>query len=46
MSLYAQLTALGETAELYTYRNDDHNISSSFGTAMQRSIQFFDTYVK
>lgn len=46
VGLYAQLTALGETAELYTYTNDNHNISSNFSTAMKRSIQFFDTYVK
>ena len=25
---------------------NDHNIASSFGLAMQRSIQFFDQYVK
>ena len=27
-------------------RNDNHNISNSFGTAMQRSVQFFDQHVK
>jgi len=44
--LYAQLLGLGKTAELYTYKDDNHNISNNFGTAMQRSIQFFDQNVK
>lgn len=35
-----------QEAELYTYEGDDHDITSSFGTAMERSIQFFDTHVK
>jgi hypothetical protein len=26
--------------------NDNHNISISFGTAMQRSVEFFDQHVK
>jgi hypothetical protein len=34
------------TAELYTYEGDNHNLSNSFGTAMQRSIEFFDLHVK
>jgi len=37
---------VGKPVELYTYENDNHNISNHFGTAMERSIQFFDTYVK
>jgi fermentation-respiration switch protein FrsA (DUF1100 family) len=44
--LHARLQAAGQTSEVYLYPNDDHNISNSFGTAMQRSIQFFDQYVK
>ena len=32
--------------ELYKYPDDNHNISNSFGTAMQRSIEFFDRFVK
>jgi hypothetical protein len=32
--------------EYYTYEGDNHNISNSFNLAMQRSIGFFDTYVK
>lgn len=44
--LHAQLVEIGKLSELYTYEGDNHNISNSFGTAMQRSIQFFDKYVK
>ncbi len=33
-------------SELYTYEGDDHDITSSFNIAMQRSIDFFDKYVK
>jgi hypothetical protein len=32
--------------ELYLYDNDDHNIATYFSTAMERSLQFFDAYVK
>ncbi len=44
--LYAELQAAGIPAGLYLYENDNHDISAQFATAMQRSIQFFDTYVK
>ena len=44
--LYTRLQEAGKTAELYLYTNDNHNISNSFGTAMQRSVQFFDQHVK
>jgi fermentation-respiration switch protein FrsA (DUF1100 family) len=45
-NLYVQLQETGQTAELYLYPGDNHNISNSFGTAMQRSVQFFDQHVK
>ncbi len=32
--------------EYYIYEGDNHNISANFSTAMQRSIDFFDRYVK
>ena len=35
----------GKTVELYTYPGDDHNISNNFGTAIQRSVDFFDKYL-
>jgi len=44
--LYARLQEAGQASELYLYPNDNHNISNSFGTAMQRSVQFFDQHVK
>lgn len=37
----------GETVELYIYEGADHNLSGQgFGLAMQRSIEFFDKYLK
>lgn len=45
-TLFEQIQAAGLPAELYTYDNDNHNISNFFSTAMERSIQFFDKYVK
>jgi dipeptidyl aminopeptidase/acylaminoacyl peptidase len=44
--LYDEISALDGNIELYKYQGDNHNISNNFGTAMQRSIQFFDKYVK
>jgi dipeptidyl aminopeptidase/acylaminoacyl peptidase len=45
--LYRQLMEAGqETAEFYGYEGDDHNLSVAFSLVMQRSIQFFDRYVK
>jgi hypothetical protein len=32
--------------EFYKYDGDNHNISGYFSTAMQRTIEFFDRYVK
>jgi dipeptidyl aminopeptidase/acylaminoacyl peptidase len=45
-TLQSQIQAVGKPVELYLYENDNHNISANFGTAMERSIQFFDIYVK
>jgi uncharacterized protein len=44
--LYEQLKAAGKTTELYTYPGDNHNISANLNLAMQRSIAWFDKYVK
>ena len=44
--LEAQLTEAGKTVEYYEYPGDDHDITANFGVAMQRSIEFFDKYVK
>ena len=45
-TLYGEMQAAGKTVALYTYPNDNHNISKNFAAAMQRTIQFFDQYVK
>lgn len=44
--LYEQIIAVDGNVELYKYNGDNHNISNNFGTAMQRTIEFFDKYVK
>jgi dipeptidyl aminopeptidase/acylaminoacyl peptidase len=44
--LYAQLLEAGKTAELYTYEGDNHNLSNFFSQAMNRTIAFFDLYLK
>jgi len=45
-TLFEEMKAAGREVELYTYPNDNHNISKNFATAMQRTIAFFDKYVK
>jgi dipeptidyl aminopeptidase/acylaminoacyl peptidase len=44
--LYAEILAVGVPVEFYVYEGDDHDITANFVTAMQRSVDFFDTYVK
>jgi uncharacterized protein len=44
--LYQALQDADKSVELYTYPGDDHNLAQSFGLAMQRTIEFFDKYVK
>ena len=44
--LYDELTAAGKLGELYLYEGDNHNISGNFNIAMQRTIEFFDRYLK
>lgn len=42
-----RLEQAGKSVKYYTYEGADHNISgSSFNIAMQRSIEFFDRYLK
>ena len=36
----------GGSVEMYAYPGDNHNLSGNLATAMQRSIDFFDTHVK
>ncbi len=44
--LYAQMVAAGMPVEFYTYEGDNHNLSGYFATAMNRTIEFFDLYLK
>lgn len=45
-TLYEQMLEGGMPVEYYTYEGDDHNISGFFTLAMNRTIEFFDLYVK
>jgi dipeptidyl aminopeptidase/acylaminoacyl peptidase len=45
-ALYDQIQAVGGSVEFFTYEGDNHDLSNYFSLAMQRSIAFFDTYVK
>lgn len=44
--LYQEILTVGKTAEYYEYPGDDHNIANYFNLAMQRTIEFFDRYLK
>jgi uncharacterized protein len=41
-----QLKAAGKESELYIYEGDDHNLSGNLSIALNRSIEFFDKYLK
>jgi uncharacterized protein len=44
--LHVSLEEAGQRSELYLYPGDNHNISRNFGIAAQRSVAFFDRYLK
>jgi dipeptidyl aminopeptidase/acylaminoacyl peptidase len=44
--LAAQIQAAGKPVESFIYTDDDHNLSANFDSAMQRSLAFFDNYLK
>lgn len=44
--LYGQMIEARRTVYYYEYDGDDHNLSHNFGLAMERTIAFFDAYVK
>lgn len=44
--LAAEMEAANQPVELYLYDGDNHNLVISFWTAMNRSLAFFDRYVK
>jgi dienelactone hydrolase len=45
-ALEKEIIQAGGVVEYFEYKGDDHNISTSFGDAMFRTLQFFDKYVK
>jgi len=45
-TLFAQVQATNQAIDYYQYAGDDHNLSNNFALAMQRSVAFFDQYVK
>lgn len=45
-TLDQQVKDAGQVSELFIYQGDDHNLSQNFSTAMQRSVSFFDKYLK
>jgi len=45
-ALYQQMLAAGIPIEYYEYEGDDHNLAGNFSLAMQRTIEFFDRYLK
>ncbi len=45
-TLYDEMVAVGGPVEFFSYDGDNHNLSGYFTTAMNRSIAFFDEFVK
>jgi dipeptidyl aminopeptidase/acylaminoacyl peptidase len=45
-TLFEQIERAGGVAELHVYPGADHNLAQPFSVAMQRTIEFFDTYLK
>jgi uncharacterized protein len=46
VTLESELQEKGKTVKLHTYTGDDHNIARNLRTALNRSVAFFDTYLK
>lgn len=44
--LYQAMLDAGKEVEFYSYPGNDHNIAQAFSAAMQRSVEFFDRYLK
>jgi len=44
--LYNEMQEANQVVEFFTYEGDNHNISNYFTQAMQRTIEFFDRYLK
>ncbi len=44
--LEEKMKSAGKTVEYYEYPGDDHDITENFSVASQRSVEFFDKYLK
>jgi dipeptidyl aminopeptidase/acylaminoacyl peptidase len=44
--LHEQMLAAGKTSENFVYQGDDHDLAQNLSTALARSVEFFDRYVK
>lgn len=44
--LETQMKEAGKEVELYIYEGDDHNLGNNLGVALNRSVEFFDQYLK
>jgi dipeptidyl aminopeptidase/acylaminoacyl peptidase len=44
--LYDAMKKAGKPVEFYTYEGDNHNISNNLDLALDRSVKFFDKYLK
>ncbi len=44
--LEKRMKEAGKTVEYFEYAGDDHNISGNLRTALNRSVEFFDRYLK
>ena len=44
--LHDEMVQANKGVELYIYEGDNHNISRNFSLAMQRTIEFYDRYLK
>jgi len=44
--LFHELIIAGKTAEFFAYQADNHNIALNFNLAMDRTLEFFNRYVK
>jgi len=45
-TLYDEMTEMALPVEFYTYEGDNHNLAGFFSTAMNRTLEFFDRYLK
>jgi len=45
-TLWQEILDVGGYVELYKYDGDNHNISNYFSTAMSRTIEFYDRFLK